>query len=457
MRRTDLTREDFLRWIGNLDGDQAPALPADISRSGAGITLIWPDDQIEGRPIVAIDASEIREFLAFVATYVATYVPFTAFFRVVPRQMADLLPRFLKLYSAKQVQPLMGALICDAISQLGSTKVADIPLQACLATPSAVAVRAFLLGYDSDLSLIALQRWFSVREEISPAGMRAIPEQYLQFWATVLSALGDERPATYSVNQPAATFLSSVLHGNGMATGGQWDAISHLVGGSSDVAAHLRGNREDRVRILDQFVSRASTDPSTLAVTEMIVGYIAAQVAEGSLNYISLAQQVAVRFPLSLLWFGLFSGMNRSSDIFSAGDCLGRRLVRSLEPTEPSLGQITADLSYEEFSLYLREARIDKVRTSYQAVMEVELIPGVSGRFRKNAPRPNEDARRTSVELRTTGDLEHIKKLLAELNTAVRDLQTEPPRAAGWSLFGKTISESVPSSKQRTGRKKNYK
>ena len=59
---------------------------------------------------------------------------------------------------------------------------------------------------------------------------------------------------------------------------------------------------------------------------------------------------------------------------------------------------VQADLSFEEFLLLNQEGRIPKLRTDQQSVIDVELLPGISGRFRSSrVAKRDEDTGRSQV------------------------------------------------------------
>src|SRR5687767_8463572 len=92
-----LDRRAFLDWLG--EETTPPARPlynlstlsADLRNSD--LALIW-DDVPNGpgsisNPVVVVADAKYRDFLAWATTYVSTYTPFTAFFRVIKTSDLD--------------------------------------------------------------------------------------------------------------------------------------------------------------------------------------------------------------------------------------------------------------------------------------------------------------------------------------------------------------------------------
>src|SRR5882757_2287918 len=87
----ELTRDEFLGWMSGDRGTQLDQFPASsrTSREEGGVTLLWDKSEAgnQGQPLIAVPGDELRDFFAFVATYVTTFRPYSAFFRIVPIEM----------------------------------------------------------------------------------------------------------------------------------------------------------------------------------------------------------------------------------------------------------------------------------------------------------------------------------------------------------------------------------
>lgn len=101
-----LSREEFIDWLGRGFTPTPKELTAShLAKSiePGGLALLWenkpdPASPDSPQPVIAVPGREMREFFAFVGTYVSTYQPFSAFFRVVPLEdvpnlLGDISPR----------------------------------------------------------------------------------------------------------------------------------------------------------------------------------------------------------------------------------------------------------------------------------------------------------------------------------------------------------------------------
>jgi hypothetical protein len=427
MRTLELTRSQFVAWLAERDKTPSASLPTETRYGHDKIELVWFDGISDDHdPIIAVRAEEMRDFLAFVSTYVGTYVPFTAFWRVVPRELLRDLPIYQKPLSSKVINALIGIVVCDAASTqstAASPRVGDISVQACLATLSYVAAQALVAGYDVHIINAALTRWFAVRDELQQgAAVKARQDQLERFWAIVAAALV-RIPAGEEWMQEAAVFefVAAVSNNGGVATSYDWSRLNSILPGAEVLARGASLPREDKARLLEGFVSTLGPSQSSL-VHGMVLGYLASQLADGSLNYLGVASRFVDRFPLSVLWFGLFSGLNPDNDIQRAGDCLGRRISRRLQNVASERDTIHADFSYEEFVLLLREGRVGRVRTETGSVVEVELLPWVNGRFRVTRPAPKV----AEPAFNPGAAAEALRRIMSQAQAALRELEKQP-------------------------------
>lgn len=267
--------------------------------------------------------------------------------------------------------------------------------------------------------------------------IRVCIEVLKAFWATALAALAPHGglPAK-DIDSSIAQFVEVASRGNANADLGAMHFVESWLPRAHNLGTMLRGSREDRVRALDGLRQSLDASAASIEQKEMILGYAAAQVAEGSLNYLSLASRYSNEFPLSVLWFGLFSGLNKNTDILNAGECLGRRISKTLRWPGRNLPPVEADLNFEEFLLLNGEGRLGRIRTGQQSAISIELFPGISGRYRipRQMRREDELQRRDGQRKEEFGfdlnnarnelstSLDHVRKVALQLQALLREM-----------------------------------
>ena len=413
-----LDRERFLAWIGGKTEPRPDQVSVgsltDIPKGG--VALLWKNKPLStelgaSQPIIVVRRSDLREFYAFVGTYVSTYKPFSAFFRVLLNDEVD---EVLNEYNRFQMQnAFVGVIMAEAKLHGGEQikKLADLNVQSCLATMSRTAVEGLLrnpLGSSLDQSL---ERWALVRSKLTGAQLRVESGRIRQFWNIVAMA---HRFAATTV--PAdrtdtliADFLSEVLELGDDADPLSWTTLTSKLKVVQRALGSMSLSREERVGAIDDAIADIKlAEDVDVRIREAAIGYLASRLASGSMSYLSLLDGLEDKLPLGVLWFGLFLSLRGDTDVMAAADCLGRRLARDIQRTWQPFEPPTADISFDEFDSLMREARAGiPIKTEYQSAVTVEIRPGQHGLFRipREANRPVEDrgpqiAQEALVEIR---------------------------------------------------------
>jgi hypothetical protein len=436
MRQVRLSRKEFLEWMSNQE--VVPSVSGIKQRDTAGdIKLVWLEGEIQ-KPVISVPSGDMREFLAFVATYLSSYLPFTAFYRVVPDEMLHVLVGQTSTFSPVR-DFAIGAMIGEAVSQMPTrmNRLSEVPIQACLATGSSVASQALAAGYEPSVVNIALNRWGTVRERYNNYNDNAVHESIQSFWRIILNSIyaGSEF-ATSRDDRYLVEFCRKIISSGGDVA--EIDLISFLPERSDPykIYGSLKASLEVRVQSLINLSTSPTLSRISPAHRDALLGFVAAQIGEGSLNYIPLLQELSGSASFSVFWYCAFAALKNGSEVLSAGDGLGRRLSRSMEAN--GLDHITADIGYEEFLLTIEQKSSSTFRTELQSVVQVELLPRVVGRFRQSREvRQTEELTRMKHAI---GDARHLaNQLTVILNSASH--YVEPQQGVLSDLFrGKTTA-----------------
>jgi hypothetical protein len=408
-----LSREQFLDWLGANNLPEARKIPGlsslEESVRGDRIALLWdekPTKQVGGQPIVVTRSKEIREFLAFTSTYVSSYLPFSAFFRVATLEALgkSALNRGNEQTSKRLPDAVVGVAMAEAHAQMKgrAQSLSDISVQACLATLSSSAIAGLKLGYGPDEILSIGQSWTRARKLVSdePLGLRS--EDVQTFWYQVGCALrANEVPsAVYGCAPLICDAIRDVLVGGAIAES-TWNELTSNLPDLRQAPHQMKGPREDRIRLFDQYVRVLNaSEHADKNVRELVAGQVASLVADGSFDYIGLTGAFDRSLPAAPLWFGFFSSLRSPDDALAAGGCLGRRLARDL-PRELNLfAPPTDDIALDELEVISGGPAPElRFRTEHRSALSVEIYPGVSARFRMSrASEPNDPNRAFTTE-----------------------------------------------------------
>ncbi|MEZ5830360.1 MAG: hypothetical protein R3D05_04210 [Dongiaceae bacterium] len=396
MFATSLSREEFLGWIGG-KLEAKPVRLANVRSSlsrGGDILLVWrekPDTGLVGLPgpLICMPQRDIKEFFAFTATYISTYQPFSAFFRVVSLDLFDSLVEPQSHGSRLRPNQLMGAVIAEASVQAGirGRALSELAIQACLATFSYAAMLGLSLGLERRQFDILADGWIRTRTQLTDEALKLPPAGVREFWSLVLAAQREDLGLGYSP-EPALRrilrFLMVALSANGHRLLDEWGQLTDGLPSAQAAILQMIESREDRVRALDGVLAEIlTTDKVDKKVREVVAGYLCSQVAGGSIRFLELLQPITELLPMSAMWFGLFTSIHPDTDVLTSGDCLGRRIVRHAGNIGSVFDMPRGDLSADELLVLMPERRLDiRVRTEHSNAVSVEVFPTIYGTFR---------------------------------------------------------------------------
>jgi len=391
MQSINLNVEQFLSFLASpvdyLDTADSYRSPGDDERN---IMLVWADEigMRTMRPLIVVKERYLNEFLAFATTYIKTYSPFTAFFRVISERRFMQIQENLRWPSrggSPVPHELVGIIMAEAFAQLGQkvANVGAIPLQACQATMSmSLLEHLHAGGNEADIGIVA-DHWIGTKRSFSDEDLFLPSESIAQFWQIIASVYVDPGPLPehvlpYSIR----TALESFVRRREL-TEREWIAICEWEPRLSDQSLPILGSREERLQSFDQIVAIAQSSKKLVgALRDIVIGAAASFVANGSLNYFSLMREVAAVSPAAILWFAFFASLHRKSDVFTIGDALGRHLENRLFVNKSIFDRPTCDISLEELYVLGLSERALRFRTLQASSVVVEISPLVTGKFR---------------------------------------------------------------------------
>ena len=411
-----LTREEFINWLGRklepsprkFDGRHLTG-PVEKGR----VVLIWEElpksPALKGPPpLVAVPAREMREFFAFVGTYVSTYQPFSAFFRVISQEEA---PELLDVNppSPELRNMLVGTLIAEAWLQAGNRlqRPADLSVQGCLATMSSAAVSGLTAGFGPDRLNLALARWFRTRGRFSEEQLQVEPDRIRDFWELVAEAYTQaprSEEATDNSSRRILQFVSELIRSEEDEIDPKsWAGLVEGLPSARSALVHMRESREDRVRAIDAVMADIlGVEQVDSRIREVALGYLASRVAGGSMSYLSLLDPVVGKLPSAFLWFGFFVSLRSDTDVMNVGDCLGRRLARHLTQTSGVFEQPDADVSFEELEAMAPDGHSEiKFRTDHPGIITVEILAPITAIYRYRREMRQSGVRESSIPRRS--------------------------------------------------------
>jgi hypothetical protein len=350
-----------------------------------GMLLLWDTspDEVPFPSVVVVNEEDIKDFLAWVGTYLQTFKPFTAFCRVSNIETATrLTERKIPKIRWELQLALLGLVLSETAAYVGeSGKGKMMTLKACTATCSYAASKMLWVGGDVVELERAIHGWQAARELTLQQQLQIPLRDLLAVWSVIWRLAQRDSGAFSAVGEiaqvrPAIIDICMQLYETGTAS--PWmlerSGIQLPLG---EGQAWTRQTREERVVLLDSIFQRLPSidDPITAS---FIAGYMLSQVAPGTIDHVGLLKRLGRSYPAAYLWYGLCAGLQRPNSLIDYSEGLGRRVLQEATRHENFLDKPKCDISIEELSL-LRSAPSDHFdfKVANSAYLDVEIAPCV--------------------------------------------------------------------------------
>ena len=353
-----LSRDEFLSWSS---GDHAPnfehlPVPSRAPHEEGGVSILWDKSKAgdEGQPLIAVPGDALRDFFAFVGTYVTTFRPYSAFFRVVPTEMVAGLEKLQRLdrETVHQIGRLVaGAALAETyLHSAGRMATDGTQLSTILSTLSASLGQAVVAGYPAAAFDGIATEWNAVhrpRPDSSPeaAGFK----QIASIWKLVAEAASDPHSGTPETSSgrsewAISRFIGAAMHGQGVDNALLLSLASNMSVGI-DPAKVLTSSREERIKIFNDFVIGLDTSDRDPLTGQFLAGLLLAISGNGSFELLRSGKELRDRSPISILWFGICAALFRESNVLTTANCVGRRFVRDFQRTQSLFDPPKSDLN----------------------------------------------------------------------------------------------------------------
>ena len=395
---TKLSRERFLGWIGGqlrpdwvqIPPDEGVSVIRELPEPAEGEVYVLRDSESDERPVgawVALDGDAINEFLAFASTFISTYKPFTAFCHVVPLTALPEIFHGPRLGRASEIirTEIVGVAIAEVQIHLpdGRFNADRISVSACEATLSNAVIAAMKRGYGPDIVRDVIDRWIVASSIVSSRKRTSAIDRIADFWRFVSAAWSDPPGIANqrTLGEAAAhDFVRKFLRFREFSE----EAWKHMTSeslGTWELARFEADNREDQLKMLDGVYASLLSSPWQPPARDIVIAALLALIAQGSFEYLSLAREFEGNSSNVMLWFSLFCALHKSSDVFSIGNCLGRRVARELDRPRSMYSAPECDIAFEELYVLSGDVGGPQFRTEAGSWITVELFPGVNAKF----------------------------------------------------------------------------
>ena len=430
---TVLTREEFLTWMGGGDYrsvsfNQFKASTRPLHEDGM-ITLLWDESEMEdsGQPVIAVPGSGLRDFFAFVGTYVTTFRPYSAFFRVIPVEMISALEerqRPVREVARRVARIVAGSALSEVFLRSGGRSVSErAQLPGIAGTLSASLGQALIEGYPAPIFDKLAKQWHSIHPEARDSAAESTEgEPIALIWKLIASGVQGGRSdgllSSARSEQAMALFLANAIRGQGVDAGLLQPLVS-IMPGKVDPTKILVSSREERIRAFKEFVAGLDySGPDPLA-GQFLAGLLLAITGNGSFDLLRSGKELLNRSPISVVWFGVCAALFEESNVLTTGNCAGRRLVRDLLNPRGLFAPPAFDLNSYEYTILARDTgSLDQVNSSSIDGLVVELMPSVTTYISKSDG--GRDAQLAEDVDVLAGSLQEIKSVIERAQRRLR-------------------------------------
>ena len=409
--------------------------------SRGAIALVWKEKPVKSgsvRPIIVVEEKNLRDFFAFTTTYLSTYAPFTAFFRVLtPQTLVDMFGEANETFGRVEIpEACVAVTIAECFLQSrGHSTLENLTVQGCLATLSSAMIAALKSERKAEELEGIAHAWQNIRRLLQEESHQIGATSILEFWSFVQAARQPfiELRSRDANSRTVVDFLRATFIYRAISLENWYDLTADLPDLRSALS-NFSGTREERVIAFDHAARVLSAaDHVDRKIREVVAGALLSELADGNLEYMGLSLPLRPYLPLLPLWFALFSSLKSDTNALTVSNCLGRRVARDLFRQSDLFSVPTADIALHELELRLDERPlVSSLRSEYQSILSVELMPGVVSPFRFSRGRseseasasPNRERLREARQL-----LKQTQRILEEADSEQRELGLSESRA----------------------------
>ena len=269
---------------------------------------------------IIVRDQDLQDFFAWTSTFIDALSPLSGFVPVSSVSEAAF-SRDVSIIGVRARNGMIGSILIDGLLQSKiRSRVPDSILPASLRTLSAVFYQAIMAGLTSAEISDAASLWTLTRDALALSEMPFRIAEVLAFWSNVKLAL---------LNPEDSSELGQVLrkYFNDDYESSPWQRSPWATLFNVEFQRMAHAPREERLRFVDKLLSSipAETDVN---VRSAFAGYALAMIADGDFNFWPTSLTFAM--PATPLWFGLFAGGHRETNLLSANQSIGRRLLNLL-------------------------------------------------------------------------------------------------------------------------------
>ena len=394
------------------------------------IRAIWvdrPRSKFDLPRLLITADGELRELLAWTATYADGIHPITSLCRVMEWSMfvhtsATAAPDDIRHFELA----LGGMAIAEALTHgRGRVTLSSLTIPACESTYSFCKARSLAIGLGRDYRHELGQRWLGARSIASQPERIPHPGDIDWLWDVVAALLSN----SHDTVAPIGSIVSACQQLQKAGSVSR-DLLGKLTKGSFDVErvlAAMSGTREERVGAFEVALRTVAEQKLAHSVDgDFLCGYLASRLNPGSFEYVALVCQYLEHQPMILMWYALCESLVPESKMLFRHEGVLRRVLREIMQPESIFSVPRCDVALDELSiLSLDRGAFESLRAGLQTPIRVEILPLVYTRLRSTQSGGEQMA------LFKTAESTNVARFAKQIGSAIETLERVYSKLAG--------------------------
>jgi len=332
--------------------------------------------------LICIPDKTLREFLAWVTTYIPTIRPFTAYCKVV--EAKDLNSEWLEGSSNGSLDLIeclmVGLIIGETITHLENGELKRISPIAVKSTLSFTLANLIFVNRQDEYQNI-IDRWVTL-QELSRQRKRTLSSNHIvKVWMIIKSlhdSIQNNKVKLMGSDKKIYQVIKDLIN-DGVVSKSSWSALTKNIKSLENISDCSDKTKEERVSLFeDKFYFLCNSKQLDSVTSSFIGAYMVSQIDPGSMRYTDIIVPNLEKFPDMLLWYGVVTASYPQMHVYNELSGIGWRVVRDLKNIKESFLSPIADISFDELEIYydVEPSNISFITESHTHII-VELTPSI--------------------------------------------------------------------------------
>jgi hypothetical protein len=384
----------------------------------------WKDDPRKGSSIptgVVVDSNELRDFIAWVATYISLR-PFSAYCRILESETIEDLAQIREPTLGQLENCYLGIILAECARKSPTPEgMKRLSPAECEGTLSFALARSIALGPGALMFGRIEAQWRKAGKLISPLVDSNDTGLILRIFR-IANALS--KSELVNAGDDPILDCARDISRFGEIRDNNWNYLTMEhpeLRGAFNIQKLRREERVQRLRNIVDSPLRANN-----ALLSFAIGYLGSTIAPGTFDHYATMRELESRVPGVVLWYGFCAGLYKKSSLQSFSGGVGRRVVRDLERNDSVYARPYCDIAINELEVLLGADKRFDFKLGLPGTIEIELAPCITT-FHTLQHKPTERPEDVDELLRELDyKLQELVRVRNKINQVIKPPQQKP-------------------------------